>query len=43
MLIGLLKTNISEILIEIDMISFKEIHFKMLPEKGGHVVSVSAC
>ena len=41
LLIGPLGTNFSEILIEIDTISFKKMHLKMSSGNGGHFVSAS--
>ena len=43
MLIGPLRTNFSEILIEIFTFSFKKMHLKMSSGNGGHLVSASMC
>ena len=42
-LIGPLRTNFSEILIEIYTFSFKKMHFKMSSGNGCHFVSASMC
>ena len=41
--IGPLRTNFSEILIEIFIFSFKTIHLKISSENGGYFVSASIC
>ena len=43
LLIWPLRTNFSEISIDIQTFSFKKIHLKCLPENGGHFVSASLC
>ena len=43
LLIGPLRTNFSEILIEMQTFSFKKTDLKMSSGKGGHFVSASMC
>ena len=43
LLIGPLGTNFSEILMEIDTFSYKEMHLKCCLRNGGHFVSASLC
>ena len=43
LLTGSLRTNISEILIEIQTSSFKKIHFKCHLENGSYFVLASMC
>ena len=43
LLIGILGTNFSEILIKIQMLSFKKMYLKMSSGKWRHFVSMSIC
>ena len=43
LLIGPLGTNFSEMLIEIDIFSFTQMHLKMSSKNGSHFISASMC